>query len=104
MPDTSPDLPPVGELVQITTAAGVKLAAIYERDGGFTLVGPRLPGTGSWFPGSAVTSWCRVLVLPDTDEIESVIAVALALHINPDAVSACCPKAVLSALREAAIR
>lgn len=73
MPDVG--LPPVGELVQITTTAGVKLAAIYERDGGFTLVGPREPGTGSWLPGYKVESWCRVLVVPDTEEtIERVIA------------------------------
>lgn len=117
----SPGLPPVGELVQIT---------VQDADGTATgLAQFRTDRTRfdslDWPPGipvGLVTSWCPVLVLPDTDEaLVDLIGSRIASidgytpeqwagfrAVNPNWLRSRpaykAAEAVLSALREAAIR
>lgn len=64
------DLPPVGELVQITTSADGKVVSAL-RNGLFYAAN----GDGCWSP-QYIASWCRVLVLPDTEETAERMAQA----------------------------
>lgn len=98
-------LPPVGELVQITTTEGRRFLALYSggpwAHGEFqNIIGDRYLGTED------VRSWSRVLVVPDTDETREAIKSAVRPSIGDDAFAVlragCCADAVLAALREAA--
>lgn len=70
MPDVS--LPPVGELVQITDVSGRTMLAV-RRGPAETMYSAT---EGLLMGREDVQSWCRVLVLPDTDDIIEAMTAA----------------------------
>lgn len=100
-----PGLPQVGELVRFTTKANGDVVGSY-----FNGLFYSVTSNDCWSP-QYVTSWCRVLVLPDSDELRATLV--LRLHRegwrppcdgwSPEDTTAN-GEAAWAALREAAIR